>query len=129
MAFEPGEVDPPGQYGDREHDAAGQRQQMFVVWIEEQPQPGGQGVGPQPVDLEAQDGVPIVEEGRPEDDPIVLHVLGDYLGRLQRFRPSALILGCTHYPLLARAIAKLMGPETELISSARAAASTVGTEG
>jgi len=66
--------------------------------------------------------VPIVEEGRPEDDPIVLHVLGDYLGQLQRFRPAVLILGCTHYPLLARAIAKLMGPETELISSARAAA-------
>ena len=66
--------------------------------------------------------VPIVEEGRRDDDPIVLHVLGDYLGDLQRFRPSALILGCTHYPLLAGAIAKLMGPETELISSARAAA-------
>ena len=66
--------------------------------------------------------VPIVEEGRRQDDPIVLHVLSDYLGRLQRFRPAALILGCTHYPLLAGAIAKLMGPETELISSARAAA-------
>jgi glutamate racemase len=66
--------------------------------------------------------VPIVEEGRPDDDPIVLHVLGDYLGQLQRFRPSALILGCTHYPLLSGAIAKLMGPDTELISSGRAAA-------
>ncbi|MDP6544387.1 MAG: glutamate racemase [Phycisphaerae bacterium] len=66
--------------------------------------------------------VPIVEEGRADDDPIVLHVLSDYLGGLQRFRPSALILGCTHYPLLSGAIAKLMGPETELISSGRAAA-------
>jgi len=66
--------------------------------------------------------VPIVEEGRGDDDPIVLHVLSDYLGRLQRFRPDALILGCTHYPLLTGAIAKLMGPETKLISSARAAA-------
>jgi len=66
--------------------------------------------------------VPIVEEGRSQDDPIVLHVLGDYLGALQRFRPAALILGCTHYPLLSSAIAKLMGPQTELISSARAAA-------
>ncbi|MBT3201616.1 MAG: glutamate racemase [Phycisphaerales bacterium] len=66
--------------------------------------------------------VPIVEEGRSDDDPIVLHVLGDYLGELQRFRPAALILGCTHYPLLAGAISKLMGPETELISSAKAAA-------
>jgi len=66
--------------------------------------------------------VPIVEEGRSDDDPIVLYVLGDYLEKLQRFRPSALILGCTHYPLLGVAIARLMGPETELISSAKAAA-------
>ncbi len=66
--------------------------------------------------------VPIVEEGRPEDDPIVLHVLTDYLRGLQRFRPSALILGCTHYPLLAGAIGKLMGPDVPLVSSASAAA-------
>jgi len=69
--------------------------------------------------------VPIVEEGRDQDDPIVLHVLGDYLRHLQRARPGALILGCTHYPLLSGAIGKLMGPEVELISSARAAAMTV----
>jgi len=70
--------------------------------------------------------VPIVEEGRSQDDPIVLHVLSDYLGRLQRTRPGALILGCTHYPLLSGAIAKLMGPQTELVSSARAAAEEAG---
>ncbi len=69
--------------------------------------------------------VPIVEEGRPEDDPIVTHVLCDYLRELQRMRPGALILGCTHYPLLAGAIGKLMGPETRLISSAAAAADEV----
>jgi len=66
--------------------------------------------------------VPIVEEGRDESDPIVLHVLGDYLRRMQRRRPGALILGCTHYPLLAGAIGKLMGPQTTLIDSARATA-------
>ena len=66
--------------------------------------------------------VPIVEEGRDEEDPIVLHVLCDYLRDLQRMRPAALILGCTHYPLLARAIGKLMGPSCLLVSSARAAA-------
>jgi glutamate racemase len=66
--------------------------------------------------------VPIVEEGRDEDDPIVLHVLCDYLPDLQRLRPGALILGCTHYPLLAGAIGKLMGPEVRLVSSAKAAA-------
>ncbi len=66
--------------------------------------------------------VPIVEEGRSEDDPIVLSVLTDYLGKLQRDRPGALILGCTHYPLLAGAIGKLMGPDVTLVSSADAAA-------
>jgi glutamate racemase len=69
--------------------------------------------------------VPIVEEGREDDDPIVTHVLCDYLRDLQRLRPGALVLGCTHYPLLAGPIGKLMGPETTLISSATAAASDV----
>ncbi|MCK4601891.1 MAG: aspartate/glutamate racemase family protein, partial [Phycisphaerae bacterium] len=66
--------------------------------------------------------VPIVEEGRDENDPIVLAVLGDYLRAMQRSRPGALVLGCTHYPLLAGAIGKLMGPDVALISSAGAAA-------
>ena len=66
--------------------------------------------------------VPIVEEGRDLDDPIVLHVLCDYLRDLQRLRPGALILGCTHYPLLSSAIAKLMGPEVALVNSGEAAA-------
>ncbi len=69
--------------------------------------------------------VPIVEEGREEDDPIVLHVLGDYLHGLQRLRPGALILGCTHYPLLAGAIGKLMGPDVPLVSSGEAVAGEV----
>jgi len=66
--------------------------------------------------------VPIVEEGRDETDPIVLNVLCDYLRELQRRRPGALILGCTHYPLLAGAIGKLMGPDVVLVNSGRAAA-------
>jgi glutamate racemase len=66
--------------------------------------------------------VPIVEEGRDQDDPIVLSVLCDYLGQMQRFRPGALILGCTHYPLLSGAIAKLMGPDVPLVNSGTAAA-------
>ena len=66
--------------------------------------------------------VPIVEEGRDPADPIVLHVLGDYLRDMQRHRPAVLILGCTHYQLLTTPIAKLMGPDVRLINSARAAA-------
>jgi len=69
--------------------------------------------------------VPIVEEGRDQSDPIVLSVLSDYLRELQRFLSSgrgALILGCTHYPLLSRAIGKLMGPGVPLVDSAAAVA-------
>ena len=68
--------------------------------------------------------VPIIEEGRAEnpDDPIVLNALGDYLHAMQRRRVGALILGCTHYPLLATAISKLMGPDVVLINSGQAAA-------
>jgi glutamate racemase len=66
--------------------------------------------------------VPIVEEGRDETDPVVLAVLSDYLREMQRAGPGALILGCTHYPLLTGAIGKVMGPEVQLISSAAAAA-------
>jgi len=80
--------------------------------------------------------VPIVEEGFSEFDPIVLAVLSKYLRDLQRILPprefagpgagdnvaGALILGCTHYPLLEGAIARLMGPAVSLVSSARAAA-------
>ena len=69
--------------------------------------------------------MPIVEEGRGDDDPIVLAVLSDYLRRLQRDRPSVLILGCTHYPLLSRAIGKLMGPHVRLVDSGQATALAV----
>jgi glutamate racemase len=69
--------------------------------------------------------VPIVEEGRRQDDPVVLAVLSDYLRELQRARPAVLILGCTHYPLLARAIAKVMGPDTHLLDPGESAAEAV----
>ena len=69
--------------------------------------------------------VPIVEEGREQDDPIVLYVLGDYLRELQRRRPAVLILGCTHYPLLAGAIGKLMGPQVQLVESGESVAMEV----
>ncbi len=71
--------------------------------------------------------VPIVEEGRAGDDPIVTHVLCDYLHDMQRLRPGAMILGCTHYPLLSDAIAKLMGPDVMLVNSGQSAAAKAAT--
>jgi glutamate racemase len=39
-----------------------------------------------------------------------------------------LVLGCTHYPLLARTIGSVMGPETVLVSSAEETAFAVRAE-
>ncbi len=69
--------------------------------------------------------VPIVEEGWPVDHAIVMCALSHYLHDLQRRRVGALVLGCTHYPLLSVTIAKLMGPAVALISSGLAAAMDV----
>ncbi len=41
-----------------------------------------------------------------------------YLGSLARSGIDALILGCTHYPLLRALIAEVMGPAVALVDSA-----------
>ena len=61
--------------------------------------------------------VEFVERGQTEGDEV--HVLAERL--LQPVREAAvdtLLLGCTHYPFLARTIADVMGPEVVLVSSA-----------
>ena len=69
--------------------------------------------------------VPLVEEGRALDDPIVRLVLADYLTPLAALEPSVVLLGCTHYPLLAGAVADFMGPATAVVDSAPATADAV----
>ncbi len=61
--------------------------------------------------------VPLVEEGRQWDDPIVMAVVRDYLAGLVRMRPRVIVLGCTHYPLLREAIARAVGPDVLLVDS------------
>ena len=69
--------------------------------------------------------VPIVEEGRADNDVIVVAALSDYLRDLQQARAKAVILGCTHYPLLQAAFKKILGPDVALVSSSTAAAKEV----
>lgn len=64
--------------------------------------------------------VPLVEEGWCAK-PLAYQVALEYL-RPYRGKADALILGCTHYPLLKKVIAKVMGPGTAIVDSARAAA-------
>lgn len=48
----------------------------------------------------------------------ILGLAQSYLEPLQGARVDTLVLGCTHYPLLAGVIALVMGPEVSLVSSA-----------
>jgi glutamate racemase len=52
------------------------------------------------------------------DTPEALRVAEEYLKPLKEAEVDALILGCTHYPLMSHVLAKVMGPEVKLISSA-----------
>lgn len=58
--------------------------------------------------------VPIVEEGY-ANHPIAESVVQEYLKPLQEKTIEALLLGCTHYPLLQKFIQKGMHPSTILI--------------
>ena len=71
--------------------------------------------------------VPLVEEGW-VNHPVSRLVLEEYLRPLLRHRIDTLVLGCTHYPLLKRAIRKIAGPEVALIDSAESCARQVGRE-
>lgn len=61
--------------------------------------------------------VEFVEAGDVDSDQV--HVLAErLLEPVRRADIDTLILGCTHYPLLARTIGDVMGPEVVLVSSA-----------
>src|SRR5262245_1097890 len=65
--------------------------------------------------------VPLVEEGE-TDSPITYMVAEKYLAPLREQRIDTLVLGCTHYPLLKKAIAGRIGEEVSLVDSAEATA-------
>jgi glutamate racemase len=69
--------------------------------------------------------VPMIEEGRGDDDPLVEHVLRQYLRGMILRRIDVLVLGCTHYPLLHGAIARVLGEKVHLIDSAQQCAQDV----
>jgi glutamate racemase len=61
--------------------------------------------------------VPFVEAGI-TSGPEVLAAAQEYLAPLQAAGIDTLILGCTHYPLLAGAISMVLGDDVTLVSSA-----------
>jgi len=61
--------------------------------------------------------VHLAEEGW-VDNEIAEKAVAMYLASLRQSRIDTLVLGCTHYPLLAATIAAYLGPEVQLVDSA-----------
>jgi glutamate racemase len=68
--------------------------------------------------------VPLAEEGWTREAETV-SIAGKYLQKVNEFRPDALVLGCTHYPILKDVIRKTVGEDVRLIDSGEAAAEEV----
>jgi glutamate racemase len=68
--------------------------------------------------------VPLAEEGW-ADTEVARAVAEQYLGDLRELNLGALVLGCTHYPILRDLISQVVGTEVPLIDSGEAAAREV----
>ena len=70
--------------------------------------------------------VPFVEEGW-FDHPATEMVAKEYLDPLRTQTVRALVLGCTHYPLLRPLLQRIVGPEVALIDSGEATAESLAS--
>lgn len=68
--------------------------------------------------------VPLVEEGLFHHEATRL-LIKEYLNPVLNSTADTLLLGCTHYPLLANQIREIAGPEIAIIDSAKACAKAV----
>ena len=69
--------------------------------------------------------VPIIEEGRTSEDPLVQLALEQYLMPMLQRQVDVLVLGCTHYPVFKRLVQKLAGGSVRVIDSAEQCADDV----
>ena len=70
--------------------------------------------------------VPLAEEGWADSD-VARNVANDYLRDFKKTAIAALVLGCTHYPILRNVISETVGHEITLIDSGAATAADVET--
>lgn len=61
--------------------------------------------------------VPLVEEGLLEDR-VTEDIASRYLHEFRQYEIDALILGCTHYPLLSHTLQRVMGQNVKLVNPA-----------
>ncbi len=70
--------------------------------------------------------VPLAEEGW-TGEPETFSIAAKYLAPMNEFAPDALVLGCTHYPILREVIQQTVGENVTLIDSGAATAEEVQT--
>jgi glutamate racemase len=70
------------------------------------------------------DLAPIIQQGFPLDQRVV-DTVRNYCAPLRAAGVDTVILGCTHYPLVAPMLRRRLGPDVSLISSGRSLAASV----
>jgi glutamate racemase len=73
------------------------------------------------VDVAAPDLAPIIQEGFPFDEGVVETVRG-YTEPLREAGVDTVILGCTHYPLVAPMLQRMLGRDVRLVTDGHAVA-------
>ncbi len=68
--------------------------------------------------------VPLAEENW-SDEPETISIAKKYLSEISDFSPDALVLGCTHYPILREVIGQVVGADVKLVDSGEATADEV----
>ncbi len=68
--------------------------------------------------------VPLAEEGWTQE-PETVSIAERYLAEMREFAPDALVLGCTHYPILMDVIQQTIGENVKLVDSGEATADEV----
>jgi glutamate racemase len=84
----------------------------------------GQGRALAVTEVEAPDLAPFIQDGSPFDEG-VLEMARDYCRPLKRAEVDTLILGCTHYPLVAPMLQRILGRDVRLVSGGHAVAAAV----
>jgi glutamate racemase len=83
-----------------------------------------QGRSLEVTEVEAPDLAPFIQDGSPFDQAIV-EMARSYCAPLRRAGVDTLILGCTHYPLVAPMLQRILGRDIRLVSGGHAVAAAV----
>jgi glutamate racemase len=83
-----------------------------------------QGRALEVTEVAAPDLAPIIQHGFPFDESVI-ETVRSYCRPLKRAEVDTLILGCTHYPLVAPMLQRMLGRDVRLVTAGHAVAGAV----